>query len=280
MLHCFELNITNKDSGFWLDQKLNYSIGDFKGKIKDLITDCAQKDGSTIEIYEHRDLLDNWFPESGCHIFISHSHADRNVAISIANELYSRFGIKSFIDSEFWGFVDDAIHEINTFHSKVNGRDDLLEYNKSMRVASNFYLMLSNALTDGIYNSDSCFFIKTDNSLPLQADGSEKDEGTLSPWIYTEINYTSTVALTPHPDRPKPIILEKASKNFSLEGFENYTADRAIQIAYRPKREHMVKVDEGAVITTIFGSPKTKEEDRDNNTIFNDLDKIYARFLR
>ncbi|WP_370553382.1 hypothetical protein [Edwardsiella tarda] len=274
MLHCFEVNITNKYNHLWSADKLIYSIGDLEGQLTELITECVKKDGTAAKIYEHKDLLDNWFPKSGCHLFISHSHADKKIAISIANELYIKFGIKSFIDSEFWGFVDKAIYGINDKHSRIAGRDDVFEYNKCMRVASNFHLMLANALTDGIYYSDSCLFIKTDNSMPLQGDDSGVNEGTLSPWIFTEINYTSTVAIAPHPKRPRHLL--KAA--VIVEGTEGRTMDSALQIAYRPKTEHMTKVDEDKLIQTIFSATgRSKENDLD---IFANLDKIYTNLLR
>lgn len=280
MLHCFEVNVTNKYNHLLSANQLIYSMGDLEGQLTDLITECVKKDGTPIKIYEHKDLLDNWFPNSGCHLFISHSHADKKIAIAIANELYIKFGIKSFIDSEFWGFVDKAIYGINDKHSRIEGRDDVFEYSKCMRVASNFHLMLANALTDGIYYSDSCLFIKTDNSMSLQGDESGVNEGTLSPWIFTEVNYTSTVAIAPHPKRPKPLLKAAFRSDVSMEGAEslNEAMDSALQVAYRPKTEHMTKVDEDKLIQTIFkATERPKENDFD---IFTNLDEIYSNFLR
>lgn len=279
MLHCFELNITDECKARFSQDKLLYSFDDLEHQLTELITDCVKKDGKPIRIYEHSDILDNWFPRLGCHIFISHSHADKNIAIGMANALYSKFGIKSFIDSEFWGFVDKAIYNINDKHSRVDGKSDLFEYEKCMRVASNFHLMLANALTDGIFYSDSCFFIKTDNSMSLPGDDSGVDEGTLSPWIFTEINYTSTVAIAAHPNRPKEL-LKARSGEISIEGMEMMTesADSAIQIAYRPKTKHMKKVYENKIIQVIFNAKEQKK--RNEYDIFNNLDEIYGNFLR
>lgn len=276
MLYSFELDINKRD--LWTDKELDYNLTPFRQKMTSLITECAKKNGEVIKIYEHRDLLNNWFPESGCHIFISHSHADKNIAISLANQLYRNFGIKSFIDSEFWGFVDDAILEINKEHSKITEGSDILEYSKSMKVASNFYLMLSNALTDGIYESDSFFFINTDNALPIEGNEDDSNDGTLSPWIYTELNYTSTVSLSPHKRRPEKYdLLEQV---LGLEKINKGREDTyGFQTVYRPKRSHMKKVDLDSLINTVYSKPESEDKITDKG-IFNSLDEIYNDFLR
>lgn len=280
MLKCYDIEINNSDdlltSQYGGD--LIYSTGDITGDIKEIIKKDAVN-GKETAIINHDDILKDWFPKTGCHIFMSHSHKDEMVAIKIANTLYENHGIKTFIDSKFWGYVDTAIREINHTHSKSDGNPGYLDYNRCMRVASNFYIVLVNALTDGIFNSDSCWFINTENSLnATNASG----EGTYSPWIYTEMNYTSTVRRSPHPDRPRPFF-ESSRTNDEITGDEDFTKamGRDVSVRFGAKTRHMKKVSSNTLIRAI-GNTSARHSARlfNQDSAFDNLDAIYEYFDR
>ena len=44
-------------------------------------------------------LIEDWFPQTPSHIFLSHSHADKDLAIGFAGWLKDNFNIITFIDS-------------------------------------------------------------------------------------------------------------------------------------------------------------------------------------
>lgn len=268
MLICYDIEVDNTKSK---KEKLLYDTGDIEGKLKEIIKTQAI-DGKEVAIIDHKELLDNWFPDTGCHIFMSHSHKDEDVAINIANALYTNYGIKTFIDSKFWGYVDKAISDINHLHSRCENDSKYLDYRRSMRVASNFYIVLVNALTDGIFNSDSCWFINTKNSLNAN---DYSGEGTYSPWLYTEMNYTSTVQRAAHPKRPK-ITQESAGIGMDqVSGLEAFFASLSMDFAIRfaAKKDHMVKVSNQKLNEIIFSENKSNP-----NNPFKNLDFIYKQF--
>lgn len=205
MLHKFNVKIDedslrrhlqNSDLNAFESLIYNNKKDDIVNKIKSIaVVDDEKKE---VKI-KHEDILNDWFPESGCHIFLSHSHQDKNIAIKIANHLYQNYKIKTFIDSDFWQFVDDAINEINNEYSKCpSPQDHLLRYDSCLMVGTNFYLTLSNALMDAIDKSDCCLFLNTEKSI--KKIGTEV-EATYSPWIYTELNILEKIRINPHKDR-------------------------------------------------------------------------------
>ncbi|EMM0835836.1 TPA: toll/interleukin-1 receptor domain-containing protein [Enterobacter ludwigii] len=270
MLNCYEINADKLN--ITAESKLEYDTGEIGLRLKDIIKVQAVK-GGEIAIVEHKELLDEWFPDTGCHIFISHSHKDKGLAIAIANKLFKKYGIRSFIDSEFWGFVDKAIYEINSEHSRSAGDEKYLDYDKCMRVASNFYLILSNALTDGIYHSDSFWFVNSGNAFDAV---NESSEGTYSPWLYTELNYTKTVALSPHPKRPTLILESAGLESNDHNGWIIKSASRNFSVRFSPEKSHLTKVSNESIESVLY-DPKGFAQANDEQ-IFNNLDRIYTIF--
>lgn len=122
-------------------------------------------------------------------IFISHSHKDLQLVQKLAYYLRVNMGVKVFIDSEVWGYVDDLLLRVNNKYAlKSKG---LYDYTVANIDASNVYLMLSNAIHDVINATGSLFFINTPNSLNV--DSNIKSRNVESPWIYDELKFTSTV---------------------------------------------------------------------------------------
>jgi len=274
MLICYDIEVDNTQA---TTEELLYDTGTIENKLKEIIKTQAI-DGKEVAIINHKELLENWFPETGCHIFMSHSHKDEAIAINIANKLYQRYGIKTFIDSKFWGYVDKAIYEINHLHSKCESDPKYLDYERSMRVASNFYIVLVNALTDGIFKSDSCWFLNTENSLNASDD---YGEGTYSPWLYTEINYTSTVRRTPHPDRPQIAQESTGTIMDSINGSEDLikSHSRDFSILFQTDKEHMHKIDNQRLNAIVFDDHTLiKDQNINNEEPFKNLDLIYDYF--
>lgn len=205
MLHKFNVKIDEDSLSMYLqnsDLNDNESLiyNNKKDEIVNKIKSIAVVDDVKKEVkIKHEDILNDWFPESGCHVFLSHSHQDKKIAIKIANYLYQNYKIKTFIDSDFWQFVDDAISDINSEYSKCPApQDHLLRYDSCLMVGTNFYLTLTNALMDAIDKSDCCLFLNTEKSI--KKIGGEV-EVTYSPWIYTELNILDKIRINPHKDR-------------------------------------------------------------------------------
>ncbi|KAB7670871.1 toll/interleukin-1 receptor domain-containing protein [Plesiomonas shigelloides] len=205
-----------------------------KNEIKSILEIEDKNDGTKEIKIKHSDVIKDWFPESNCHIFMSHSHKDRDLAVKIANYLYTYYGITTFIDSDFWQYVDDAILDINSHYSKFpKPNDKLLKYDSCLLVGTNFYLTLSNALMDAIDKSDCCLFLNTENSI---ADSKNNEEVTYSPWIYTELNILDKIRENPHRDRDISITEAVAG----VEGYEIIKSSKVATESYRVRMEFVV----------------------------------------
>lgn len=137
-------------------------------------------------------------------VFISHSHQDeekKRLITKLASYLYGRYGIRCFVDSEYWSYCNDIIKDINSEIGKhkeytlYNGRklttsntDDLLY------VSSNVYAMLSMAIMRMIDNIPCVIFVDSEESISyIKNKDGEIGEITRSPWIYEEINYINSL---------------------------------------------------------------------------------------
>lgn len=218
------------------EQVLLYRECDFQKELRDLVEQVIINEDVSI-IYKHADIIKKWFPENGYHIFISHSHKDVNLAKYIANKLYACYGIKSFIDSEFWGCVDEIISDINHKHFTCGDDNDQLSYEPCMRVASNFYLILADALLDAIRLSDSCWFLNTSNSIHCNE---SLEEATYSPWIYSELKYTSVIKKSWHPYRPQ--VATEARRNVAAS-IKKISESKNVNVEYIVPLDHLIPVD-------------------------------------
>lgn len=129
------------------------------------------KDDS-VTLYDGNKIQENWFSEfRDFDIFISHAHNDGCLATCFAGWLYENLGLKSFIDIHLWNGCDKLLDAMN---------GDKPTYNKVNMVASHVYMMLNMALMQMIDNCECIFFLNTPNSISI-------DDGTHSPWIFSEI---------------------------------------------------------------------------------------------
>ncbi len=160
-------------------------------------------------------LEKEWFKEIKADIFLSHSHADEKLAVSLAGWLKSEMGLNAFVDSCVWGFANDLLDEINNrfnlLRTEVNG-SKTYSHNKANYAASHIYLMLNSALNNMINKTESFMFINTDNST-IYMDQNKAAAYTLSPWIYSEVVMANTIKITP-PTRP--IRIEKRAELYYM----------------------------------------------------------------
>jgi hypothetical protein len=264
MKHAFNVEYSNDHIPNNLE--LCYSLGKVTEDLQNIILSNIDSD---LIVFEHKDILRDWFPESNCHIFLSHSHKDKNLAIYIANALFNKYKIKTFIDSEFWGYVDKAISNINHKYNTIQPENEYLHYDKCMRVASNFYLILSNALTDGIDASDSIWFLNSKNSLNAISD--DNQFSTYSPWIYTELNFSSKVQRRGHQNRSSPMFE-------SVKGTDSYheiTKQANVSVRYDAPNEHLIDVSDSDM-HYLLTNGIALEHSYQNDKAFDYLDKIYS----
>lgn len=136
------------------------------------------------------EIAANWFPNIECDVFISHSHADSELAIGFAGFLYCEFGLTSFIDSSAWGYAGDLLHILD---KKYCYQPESQTYNYQLRNKSTTHvnMMLSVSLCKMIDKCECLFFLNTPRSI--KANEFIAGSSTESPWIYSEIAMASVV---------------------------------------------------------------------------------------
>ncbi|EOO9511611.1 hypothetical protein FXK13_004507 [Escherichia coli] len=249
--------ITNPEYNQELDPELKLD----SPVLKIINTTTKENGNKLIDEVDYVDFVKNWFPKTNAHVFISHSHQDKQKAVALANFLYKKLGIKSFIDSEVWGYLDDAMLELNKKFNSIEGKNNTYVYEECNRLAGCLNLILSSALTKMIDSADSLFFINTVNSVH---DGFK----TNSPWIFTEILLSSMLEKKAHVNRPKKLIMESFNK-----GIVGTEVKKSVRFSFPLGMEHMHKITP-IKLEKIRDEAETKIYFTDDD-IFKNLDVIY-----
>lgn len=137
-------------------------------------------------------------PKEHYDIFISHSHKDLLLAKGLAGYLKAHCGLSCFIDSLYWGNIDELQEELNRMHlhkDEATGKE-YFDHQSTMEVAKHANMILASALTEMIDNCECVFFLNTDNSVIRGTEAISKNE-TYSPWIYHEVFTTSIIRSKP-----------------------------------------------------------------------------------
>lgn len=150
-------------------------------------------------------IIKEWFPNDvKYHIFLSHSHKDKELALKIAYILEKKHNLKVFVDSNIWGNSIDLLKEVNNKYciSEIFENKTLYDYDKCNYSASHIYLMLMNSLNVMIDKCEVLFFLNTPNSISLEdnLDNLNNSDKTLSPWIFSELQ-TSEIIRKKTPER-------------------------------------------------------------------------------
>lgn len=133
----------------------------------------------------------NWFPEIKADVFISHSHADKQLAKALGGYIFQNTNLKSFIDSEVWGYSDELLRHIDNSYCIIKNKN-LYDYELRNCSTSHIHMMLSVALMQMISKCRYFIFLDTPNSNENN-NTLIKDNyinKTNSPWIYNELMIT------------------------------------------------------------------------------------------
>ena len=152
----------------------------FRKACKLIFDSCEDIESETIEKV--------WFPDVPCHVFISHSHGDEELAIALAGLLKEKYGLDCFVDSVVWKH-EDALFDI--LEEKYNV--DEYGYPKNDKSISKlnreFCVLLTNfALVKMIDKCDCILFLETNKAMPRLC-------MTYSPWIYSEISTANRIRI-------------------------------------------------------------------------------------
>lgn len=182
----FELKKIDENFFEYFDYYLNIgekSVQKNNIKIRNTLNQFKNNNGSL----NGDKMQSNWFPQINADVFLSHSHADKDLVIALAGWLKKNFDLETFIDSCIWGYSKKLQNIIDDKFSR--GSDGKLNYDKVLYSSSHVHMMLNTALMQMIDNSECIIFINTPNSVK-PGDVVNK---IISPWIYSEIGMTKLV---------------------------------------------------------------------------------------
>jgi len=183
MFRGFNLNLTSNNFTHFKARGESLYVAD-TAIIRETVESFADENG-TLNASE---LQANWFPSIAADVFISHSHKDLDLALSLAGWLYEEFALTAFIDSCVWGYADDLL-EILDGEYCLNTSGRTFNYKKRNYSTSHVHLMLSTALSMMMDDTECIFFLNTPNSITAEEVISAGTK-TASPWIYFEIAMT------------------------------------------------------------------------------------------
>ncbi|KAF1079902.1 MAG: hypothetical protein GQF41_3800 [Candidatus Rifleibacterium amylolyticum] len=158
-------------------------------------------------------LQQHWFPQVDADIFLSHSHADKDLAISLAGWLKQKFDLNLFVDSCVWGYADDLLKQIDDKYCVIPGSETYC-YQKRNGSTSHVHMMLIAALTKLIDQTECVCFLNTPNSISSENAVTK----TKSPWLYSEIAISEVIRYkAPIEHRDKSVA--KLAKILESEGY-------------------------------------------------------------
>lgn len=232
----FNLNVSDVDKNHYLQNNKSFTtiLQSNKAEIQKSLSAALLSDGSL----DGNKLKEVWFPNiQEVDVFISHSHSDIEKAEALANWLYEKFKLRSFIDSHVWGYANNLLREID---DKYAYQKSLNTYNYQIRniTTSHVHMMLSAALTEMIDKTECLFFINTENAIEnIQIDGQDEDR-TSSPWIMSELATSNTIRK--HLNRPE-IIMESIVGNESFKAMNDSAS--VPKIYHKAPTEHLTKIN-------------------------------------
>ncbi|WCP83308.1 hypothetical protein PQE20_17975 [Vibrio harveyi] len=232
----FNLNVSDVDKIHYLQHNKSFTtiLQSNKAEIQKSLSAALLSDGSL----DGNKLKEVWFPNiQEVDVFISHSHSDIEKAEALANWLYEKFKLRSFIDSHVWGYANNLLREID---DKYAYQKSLNTYNYQIRniTTSHVHMMLSAALTEMIDKTECLFFINTENAIEnIQIDGQDEDR-TSSPWIMSELATSNTIRK--HLNRPE-IIMESIVGNESFKAMNDSAS--VPKIYHKAPTEHLTKIN-------------------------------------
>ena len=149
-------------------------FSDFRNQISGSIEEYLNPNGHI----DANTLRDAWFPKVEADVFISHSHANRDLALMLAGFLKENFDLNAFIDSTIWGNIAELQQKID--QPLLDPFTHTYNYEKRNQSTAYVHILLSTALTKMMDNCEALFFLSTDQSLSYQST-------TSSVWIYHEL---------------------------------------------------------------------------------------------
>lgn len=159
-------------------------------------------------------LSDDCFKIIKSDVFISYSHDDEDIAISVAGYLHQELGLDVFVDSLVWDSADALLKDIDDTYCKQDSEN--YNYQKRNLSTSHVHAMLSTAIIKAMDTSEIVIFLNTDNSIP-KIDNVFSRNYTKSPWIYEEIMFATLLRRRHWSNHRNVSIYESAGQNLQVK---------------------------------------------------------------
>jgi len=211
------------------DLKFNGSIEELIKKGSDVCSETSTSIRASLQSFLGADALDgsklqeHWFPKIAADVFISHSHADQELAFALAGWLSETFQLKPFIDSAVWGYSDELLKAIDGEYCWDKIRQ-VYRYEDRNKSTSHVHMMLSTALGQMIDSTECLIFLNTPKSITTKG----AMDKTHSPWLLAEIVMATTMR------REIPRRFQKAAhlhEDFSAKG--GMKKEASLKIEYK-----------------------------------------------
>lgn len=151
-----------------------------KKQVKDALESYLNANGEI----SGKKIMDDNFRLIKADIFISHSHKDIELAKKIADWLYRKFGLVSFVDSMIWKYSNDLLRLIDDKYCKSSNSSNY-SYVKRNASTSYVHMMLAVSLMKMMEKASYFFFLNTEQSIKASEIGGKNE--TFSPWIFYEL---------------------------------------------------------------------------------------------
>jgi hypothetical protein len=224
MLHGFDLRVTRPNPFTdWVSAgtAILESTWPKAARRLDKFLEAGVLDGNAIKT--------EWFAKTNAHVFVSHSHADKDIAAGLAGFLHEKLGLLAFVDSLIWGDSRDILRRIDKEHCWSEERK-VFDYEQRNYSTSHVHMMLATSLTTAIDNCECLMFLNTPSSLNI-TDADNPRAGaiaTASPWIYHELMTSSVVHR--HPDSRRSL-----RETIAMDSLE----EAKLKVGYRAPRKHL-----------------------------------------
>ena len=173
-------------------------------------------------------MREHWFPQIKADVFISHSHADCDVAIKLADYLKRNFKLNSFVDSCVWDHANDLLKLIDNQYC-TNDKGKTYIYENRNGSTSHVHMMLSTALGEMLDACECAIFINTPSSITSEKSTMEIN----SPWIYFELGLMRLI---------REQIPERIQK--LDESITNMSKRAALPIGYTVDLSNLTEIDD------------------------------------
>ncbi|EJC6764989.1 hypothetical protein MX824_003453 [Vibrio parahaemolyticus] len=181
-------------------------------------------------------LKETWFPEiENTHIFLSHSHKDKKLAIQIAAMLKYILRLNVFIDSCIWGYADELLFEIDNKYA-LNPNTNTYSYEIRNQTTSNIYLILQSSLMTMIDSAECLFFLNTENTVTSLKEQSQIETRTSSPWIMSELQFSSIAR------RKQSSHANRKNEMYFVNKAQGVSNDMNFQMSHKLPMEHLKKL--------------------------------------